>query len=65
MEFELKEKTKVDRGLLNTWYSEVQRTKVKRILIINQGKMIESSRMKRKNIVNVVIQLVIMINNFV
>jgi hypothetical protein len=28
MEVELKEKSKVDRGLLNSWFSEVQRTKV-------------------------------------
>ena len=28
MENELKDKTKVDRGLLNSWFSEVQRTKV-------------------------------------
>lgn len=28
MENELKEKVKVDRGLLNTWFMEVQRTKV-------------------------------------
>jgi hypothetical protein len=29
MEYELKDKGKVDRGLLNSWFVEVQRTKVK------------------------------------
>ncbi len=29
MENELKDKGKVDRGLLNSWFVEVQRTKVK------------------------------------
>ena len=29
MENELKEKVKVDRGLLNSWFIEVQRTKVR------------------------------------
>ncbi len=28
MENELKDKAKVDRGLLNSWFVEVQRTKV-------------------------------------
>jgi hypothetical protein len=28
MENELQDKTKVDRGLLNSWFIEVQRTKV-------------------------------------
>jgi len=28
MEHELQDKTKVDRGLLNSWFIEVQRTKV-------------------------------------
>ena len=28
MENELSDKTKVDRGLLNAWYIEVQRSKV-------------------------------------
>lgn len=28
MENELQDKSKVDRGLLNAWFSEVQRTKV-------------------------------------
>ncbi len=28
MENELQDKTKVDRGLLNAWFIEVQRTKV-------------------------------------
>lgn len=29
MENELEDKTKVDRGLLNAWFLEVQKTKVK------------------------------------
>ncbi len=28
MEYELQDKAKVDRGLLNSWFMEVQRTKV-------------------------------------
>lgn len=35
MENELQDKTKVDRGLLNAWFIEVQRTKV------NEGVFIE------------------------
>jgi len=34
MENELQAKTKVDRGLLNAWFIEVQRSKVRRLIEI-------------------------------
>jgi hypothetical protein len=39
MENELKEKVKLDRGQLNAWYTDVQRTKVRleRMLTIIEG----------------------------
>ena len=64
MENELQDKTKVDRGLLNAWFIEVQRTKVNSfylfLLILNTR-----YRKKRINVKNVVIQHSILINNFV
>lgn len=35
MENELQDKTKVDRGLLNSWFIEVQRSKVIYLKIFN------------------------------
>ncbi len=40
MENELHDKTKVDRGLLNSWFNEVQRTKVN-----NKGMYRSASKM--------------------
>ena len=36
MENELQDKTKVDRGLLNAWFIEVQRTKVNEEVFIEE-----------------------------
>lgn len=32
MEIELQDKEKVDRGVLNSWYLEIQRLKVRKII---------------------------------
>lgn len=68
MENELEDKTKVDRGLLNAWLLEVQRTKVKnfnRFFFSNFLLVFFSFRKKQISIENVEIQHLIMRNNFV
>jgi hypothetical protein len=64
MENELHDKTKVDRGLLNSWFIEVQRTKVNKTFFVIQNWCVFFRRKKLINIANVVIQQPIMINNF-
>jgi len=67
VENELQDKVKVDRGLLNSWFVEVQRTKVKKKhqFLFIKNKIFFYLRKKLTNIENVVVQLLIMINNFV
>jgi len=63
MENELQDKTKVDRGLLNAWFIEVQRTKVINSDYLS-SLLVILFRKKLINIENVVMQLLIMIKNF-
>ena len=70
MENELQDKAKVDRGLLNSWFVEVQRTKVNRTTYLTNIEKIMFNivfRFLRKKLINVesdVIRQSKSINNF-
>ena len=69
MENELKEKVKVDRGLLNSWFIEVQRSKVRLRMQLFALRMLNRLRfdLVRRKLTNfgcVVIQRTTRRNNF-
>ena len=69
MENELKEKVKVDRGLLNSWFIEVQRSKVRlrtQLFALRMPNRLRFDLVRRKltNFAYVVIQRTTRRNNF-